>query len=361
MLKCLHMEKPTLAYIDHIAHKENGSNLFLKEVLSKYFSVTSLWVNPWGMPRVIAPEEINKYDYVLFFQRINQFTELKQVKAKIIWVAVYDSLNTDYFFWKALSTLPIKILSFNKKVNEKAAKFGIKNEYFKFYPDPESLNECAPRNEKTNVLFWYRGTVKWKEVRSVLDPDEIDSLTYRSAPDRHFEPETISNEDIQKYKIRFDNRAFSAKNVLKEMFTENTVFIEPRRMEGIGLAYLEALASGHCVIANNDATMNEYITSGTNGIIVDFDKPQKISLKNWKALATNARESFVKGRKEWLASEEKLVEFAKQEASSRITSSLSVAVWRTLYAIKYFIYTKKQDSVRRAKIKEKKKLAPPVG
>ncbi len=340
------MAKPTLLYIDHIAHNASGSNLFLKEMLSRHFEVTSRWVNPWGNPRVITPDEINRYEYVLFFQRINQFSELKQITAKIIWVAVYDSLNTDYFYWKALSTLPIKILSFNHKVNEKANRFGIENAYFKYYPDPEELKDSSSQIEGKRILFWYRGTVTWEHVKSVLNPDEIESLTFRNAPDPGFNKEVVSESDIQKYKIRFDNRPFGDTNILREMLREHTIFIQPRQMEGIGQAYLEALASGHCVIANDDATMNEYIENGKNGIIVNYQHPKRISLDHYKTLGDNALKSCIQGRKEWLASEDRLVGFVIKPTIKPHVNLLTKTIWHGIYALKHALFEIKQSRIR---------------
>ena len=37
------------------------------------------------------------------------------------------------------------------------------------------------------------------------------------------------------------------------------VFISPRKQEGIGMSFLEAMSLGKYIIAINDSTMNEYI------------------------------------------------------------------------------------------------------
>ena len=43
------------------------------------------------------------------------------------------------------------------------------------------------------------------------------------------------------------------------------------------MAFLEAMAMGKCVVAHNDATMNEYIKDGVNGILFDADRPIAIT------------------------------------------------------------------------------------
>ena len=43
------------------------------------------------------------------------------------------------------------------------------------------------------------------------------------------------------------------------------------------MAFIEAMAMGKCVVAHNDATMNEYIKDGVNGILFDADRPIAIA------------------------------------------------------------------------------------
>jgi len=53
------------------------------------------------------------------------------------------------------------------------------------------------------------------------------------------------------------------------------VYIAPRRCEGIGLSFLEAMSRGLCVVAFDAPTMNEYIEDGINGLLYsDIRNPQ---------------------------------------------------------------------------------------
>jgi glycosyltransferase involved in cell wall biosynthesis len=52
------------------------------------------------------------------------------------------------------------------------------------------------------------------------------------------------------------------------------VYIAPRSCEGIGMAFLEAMSRGLCVVAFDAPTMNEYIIDGVNGLLYrDIRKP----------------------------------------------------------------------------------------
>ena len=55
-------------------------------------------------------------------------------------------------------------------------------------------------------------------------------------------------------------------NYLREL-EKFHVYFAPRKYEGIGMTFLEAMAMGMCVVAENAPTANEYILSGKNGIL----------------------------------------------------------------------------------------------
>ncbi len=50
-----------------------------------------------------------------------------------------------------------------------------------------------------------------------------------------------------------------------DMLAAANVFFAPRRAEGIGMSFLEAMAMGLCVVAPRGPTMSEYIENGRNG------------------------------------------------------------------------------------------------
>ena len=55
-----------------------------------------------------------------------------------------------------------------------------------------------------------------------------------------------------------------------EHLSKCNIFIVPRLYEGIGLTFLEAMASGMVVLSSNFPTMNEYIQNNINGIFLPF-------------------------------------------------------------------------------------------
>jgi hypothetical protein len=76
---------------------------------------------------------------------------------------------------------------------------------------------------------------------------------------------------------------------------ESQIFIAPRRFEGIGMAFLEAMAMGCVVVAENQATANEYILHGSTGLLYAGDgekvrRPSGISPAELKEIGLRARD-----------------------------------------------------------------------
>jgi glycosyltransferase involved in cell wall biosynthesis len=262
--------KLKLLWVDHSFHKKTMSTNFLKEILEKKFSVSIFWDDYWKGGESLPVPEINKYDYVFFFQTLLPFYKLKQIKAKIIWVPMFDSDPLSDKYWYCLSSLPIKIISFSEYLHEKCLKFNIESLPLKYYLPPAFSNDI-PSTER-HYFFWYRGSLKFSDIKAFIEPEKIDSFVYRSAPDPYFKEEIISKEDIQKYKLQIiRNIKFDSQEKYLELLKKSNIYIAPRTIEGIGISFLEAMAIGMVVVAFNNGTMNEYIKHKYNGYLFDSE------------------------------------------------------------------------------------------
>src|ERR1039457_4038743 len=91
--------KLKLLWFDHSFHKRTMSTNFLKKILEKKFNVSVFWDDYWRGGRPLPISEINNYDYVFFFQTLLPFYKLKQIKAKIIWVPMFDGDHLSDRYW----------------------------------------------------------------------------------------------------------------------------------------------------------------------------------------------------------------------------------------------------------------------
>jgi hypothetical protein len=90
---------------------------------------------------------------------------------------------------------------------------------------------------------------------------------------------------------------------------QHNVYFAPREVEGIGFSFLEAMASGMCVVAPNMPTMNEYISNGTNGLLYSLEKRFPVDLSRAKEIGARARETIERGFVDWQKQKEWLVDF----------------------------------------------------
>jgi glycosyltransferase involved in cell wall biosynthesis len=284
--------KLKLLWFDHSFHKRTMSTNFLKKILEKKFNVSVFWDDYWRGGGPLPISEINNYDYVFFFQTLLPFYKLKQIKAKIIWVPMFDGDYLSDRYWYCLSSIPIKILSFSEYLHKKCLEFKIESLPLKYYLPP-AFSDDIPQTGR-HYFFWYRGSLRFSDIKIFIDPQKVDSFVYRSAPDPYFKEESFSKEDIKRYKLQIiRDLKFDSQEKYLELLKKSNIYIAPRTIEGIGISFLEAMAIGMVIVAYNNGTMNEYITHNYNGYLFDsknyhlnFDNIEAV-LNNSKAIAQN--------------------------------------------------------------------------
>lgn len=213
---------------------------------------------------------------------------------------MYDGLQQDSAFWTKLSFIPVKVLSFSDKVFAYCQKCKIDALNIKYFKNPEKFKADIPKTGR-HLFFWYRGSLKFEEIKKHLNPEKIDSFTYLSRPDPGYEKEGISEEDRKKFKMKMADFDFSADNhEYLQLISGANIFISPRKKEGIGMGLLEAMAMGMAAIGNNEATMNEYIIPGKNGYLFNLGAEEKIDFSNFEEILRNSPDYAKKGYEDWL-------------------------------------------------------------
>lgn len=300
-------KKPTLAFVDHSFHQKSHSGDFLRSLFSNYFEITDYWDESWKGGKQISAKELNKYDYIYYFQLINSFDELKKIKSKIIWSPMYDGVTFDDQYWKILATFPIKILCFSKKVYDQCLKYGIQAISVQYYYEPVKNMDALPK-DGNHFFFWYRGHITFENIKKIIDPNTVSSFIYKSTPDPFTKKEVLSPEDIAAYKINVIESDFLPKNEYLDLLSKCNFYIAPRHKEGIGMSFLEAMSMGHIIIGNNEATINEYIKDNVNGYLFD-DKTTFIDFTNSKEVRKNSILSAAAGYQQWKIDEANIINF----------------------------------------------------
>jgi glycosyltransferase involved in cell wall biosynthesis len=180
-----------------------------------------------------------------------------------------------------------------------------------FYPQAtikqSNFNDTALRG-----FFWPRtDQLGWSTIKKLIGNAHFENIHLHWTRDLNPDLTDLPTpEDLETYSINTSSWFLSSREY-GEVLRQANVFFGSRRMEGLGMSFLEAMASGLCVIAPNAPVMNEYIHHGVNGLLYDPDNPLPLDFSSHAALGQAAFESCVNGRRAWESSLEDLACFLK--------------------------------------------------
>jgi glycosyltransferase involved in cell wall biosynthesis len=299
-----------VAYIGHAYHQKTGSTKFFIELLRQYATVDVLigeqesgatW--PW-----VADFDENRYDIIVVFQMHEALGLLSGRHPNVIFVPMYDAmLWAGNFYWKS-SFEKAKIACFSWALRQQMMLRGAVHAGFQYFPDP-SLYPVTQDFGTLRGFLWHRR----REIPPTLAFNltlgtQFDKFVIHDAPDPGHQSE---NPLIKPTNIRCLERTMWSEDGkgYETAQSEANVFFAPRPHEGIGMSVLGAMASGHCVVAPDAPTMNEYISNGTTGLLYNPHRPSPPDFTEARAIGARARESIQRGHERWLTSIPVLMEF----------------------------------------------------
>lgn len=205
--------------------------------------------------------DMNEFDLVICFQADETARQMKHLKKPVLVVPMLDeSLPKNGKYFRDLGD--VKFLSFSKNLHNFLRLNGLNSVYFQHWLKPETPTE----NPSKSAFFWERTPehLSINDVINILGPDF--RIDYR----RHLDPYHIGLEvEYEKYPSvnQISSNWLSHGEYLKLVRT-STIYISPRKWEGIGISTLEALSMGIPVVGRDFPTLNEYILDGVNGLFV---------------------------------------------------------------------------------------------
>jgi len=314
--------KKKLLYIGHYFHSKTKSTAFLTDYLAQFFDVDIRLDNSWetNVPfdySIITPE----YEVVIFFQLIPNPKIFSQIKHKnIVFAPMYDqSRKWGYSEW--LPYKDIKILNFSKTMHDKLSKWGFNSLYIQYFPQPK---EFSPGDE-SKVFFWQRlPDINIDSVVQVFKNKQVDIHIHKTM-DSGLKFQKPDKQLEEKYHITYSDWFENVKD-MEDAISSRALYIAPRLYEGIGMSFLDAMAMGKAVVANNKPTMSEYITNNETGYLINFKNPKPIELKNIKTIQKNAYEYIKSGYEKWMNGRKKIIEFVNSSQKP-----YKVSVWKKLY------------------------------
>lgn len=298
-----------IAYIGHSHHRLTESTQFLIRFLLSKSQLQIFWEEPkvFGISQKTINELTKgEFDSIIFFQVFPNIFQLHLIKHfNITLIPMFDScVHQATWYWKIYSCC--KIISFSNTLTKKMNHGNILN--VKYFPEVKIKNNNLKKN--LYAFFWQRTNfVSWESVKNSIDMGAFDKIYLHAVADPGQKPTLPSQEDQTNYNISI-SQWFKNKSEYEKILDKCDVYFAPRKYEGIGMSFLEAMAKGKCVIAPNFATMNEYITNNVNGILYDIKAEFiKIDIETVNRLGKQALTTIVEGRQKWLLQQEEIFNF----------------------------------------------------
>lgn len=290
------MSKKSLLYIGHSYHNKTKSTCFLKDLLETKYQLTVLDFNPANEPY----DKLNGvkgqfFDVVVLFQIAPDLNRLKHFLRTKQWVffPMYDAVeNATFDFW--FSFKEAKIINFSKTLHEKIKSFGLDTSYIQYFP--QSIEKKEP-SQKDTIYFWQRvSSIQLALVEKLFSKIKLKKIFLHKAldPSHHFEAPSQALQG----KIEASSW-YNTKEEMLRILQKASIYMAPRPTEGIGMSFLEAMAMGLCVVANNKPTMNEYIEHKKTGILYDLENPEPLEEFDALEIGKNAQNYIKQGYLQW--------------------------------------------------------------
>lgn len=290
--------------------KKTGSSRFFYDFLCANYNV-DIELEENG---IINYETINQKNYfaIIVFYFMADFSKFKC--RNLVFVPMYDGFIFCRDLLKKLKN--VKILNFCKYLHTQSILFGLKSIYIKYYPELNYNKDIV----KDKLFYWQRRDTSLsqllKNFPKTISDISCEKTILHSVTDGNEEFIKPTEEETSNYNIEI-TKWFENKYDLLDILDTTKYYIAPRKQEGIGLSFLDAMSHGCVIIAHNDCTMNEYIKNGYNGYLINFDKPTKIHFVDYKKIRDNSINEYIKGRENYLNSLPKIVTFINKPLNLR--------------------------------------------
>jgi FkbM family methyltransferase len=246
----------------------------------------------------ILPEwdKVNAEDVFVFCQkRPPAHVFAHQPKARVVWIPMWN--NVQMMTASNWASIPksIRILAYSPLISERSMAAGLETLLVRYAPDPDRF--AATSWSQGNVLYYWNrvGMVSRQALIRLCAELNIRKVLFRPTLDPGIPQDRAYSlstelEGIEVEKVPFFDTSADA----GAFVSQANVVIAPRPSEGVGLAFLEAMAAGKAVLAVDRPTMSEYIEHGRTGILLKartawFNKRPMLSIavsgrQNWQAL-----------------------------------------------------------------------------
>jgi Glycosyl transferases group 1 len=294
-----------LLFVDHEFHGKTRSHEFFLRLLETRFEVSYVALSP------LEPFDRRALDLpcdvALLWQMDVLAPHFLARDVPTVVCPMYDgSASLPDLHWVALRRA--RFVNFSYALHNAVRLAGADSLHAKYYPDPSPLPACGDFST-LRAFLWVRRpeeAIDCAFVERMLG-DQLESLHLHEAPDYRGAAAPAVREDTPFRVTR--STWFPERGELDRILSECNVYIAPRQAEGIGMGFLEAMARGMAVIANDLPTHNEYIANWVNGVLIDRKRTGRFAARRFDAIGAKARLSVELGRRHWLEQQDAILRF----------------------------------------------------
>lgn len=306
-----------VALVGFAPHQKSRSEDFFVSILERCgIEVHQFWSEGWQGGEDIPIKNLQEFPAIIMWQvACRAFRPYAHYCDNVTFVPMLDNhvtntpgaldrLRHDRSFWGMFGKT--KILSFSRALHEAMNSLGLYSRYFQCYAPP--VPNPVPSSGR-HGFFWLRreDIISTDVIARLTEGTHFDSMHVHISPDLKgtdfVVPQSWRQWDVT-VSTWFDNI-----DSYHKLLSKKNVFFAPRPVEGIGFSFLEAMNRGHCVVAPNFPTMNEYLQHEQTGLLYDLHAPQPLCFDNVSAIGQRAAESARRGYAQWQAKQEELVEY----------------------------------------------------
>lgn len=295
-----------LLFVDHDFHGKTRSHEFFLRLLETRFEVSYVALSPL---EPFDPRALDRpCDVALLWQMDFLAPHFLARDIPTVVCPMYDgSAGLPDLHWVALRRA--RFVNFSYALHNAVRLAGAASLHAKYYPDPSMLPICGDFST-LRAFLWVRRPEEAIDCALVerLLGDQLDSLHLHEVPDNRAAPAGRAPRGDAPFRVT-RSAWFPDRGDLDRILSDCNVYIAPRSAEGIGMGFLEAMARGMVVIANDLPTHNEYIANWVNGILIDRKRTGRFAAERFEAIGRKARLSVELGRRHWLEQQDAVLRF----------------------------------------------------
>ncbi|GAP38672.1 glycosyltransferase [Piscinibacter sakaiensis] len=301
-----------LLFVDHAFHRTTRSSEFFVRILRRFFEVEILDIEPEEDATPLPDLSRLDHDLVVLWQMDYLAPAFIARGMRVVVVPMYDgssSLPDVHWVWARQA----RFLCFSRRLHHRIERAGGRALRLRYYK-PARAGAEHRAFDRLRVFLWQRRPEHGLNLALVerLFGSQLESVhVHDSADDRSLDTSPYLARQSPQYRLTRSSWFKNGKSY-EDLLTQHNVFIAPRRSEGIGMGFLEAMAHGMLVVANADSTHDEYISNWVSGLLIDPDRSGPVHvLDQAPRIAHMAWKTCEIGYDEWMASIPGMIDFIR--------------------------------------------------